>query len=48
MSALWVAWGTIALLIVGVRIGHHIGYRDGHEDGLRERRGGSGLEQHVR
>ena len=28
MKPLIIAWGTIAVLIIGVRIGHHFGHKD--------------------
>ena len=40
MSALWIAFGTIGLLVLGVRLGWSFGYKDGFSDGRRERRRG--------
>ena len=37
-KVLLIAWGTIAVLIIGVRIGHHFGHKDAHEEMQSPRR----------
>lgn len=32
MHVLFIAWGVVALLIIGVRIGHHFGYSDAQKE----------------
>lgn len=38
VHSLLVAWGTIAVLVIGVRIGHGFGYKDAHEEMRTPRR----------
>lgn len=38
MTPLWIGFGTISLLALGVRVGWSFGFRDGFEKGRKERR----------